>query len=208
MGGFTGFGAVTPERDERVFHEEWEGRVFALVQAVGSIDGWPNSRPFRESLPALEYWGSSYYEIWLEALILALAARGTLNVQGRTARTEEVIGGAPSAAAIADILRAGSPENRTLSHRPQFAVGDNIETRNTNAAGHTRLPRYARGRRGKIVAVHGAFAYPESQVCGLGDDPQWLYSVCFSASELWGRNTRDIVYLDLWEPYLSVAGTS
>lgn len=207
MGGFTGFGAIVAGRDERVFHEEWEGRVFALVQAVGSTEGWPNSRPFRESLPALEYWRSSYYEIWLEALMLALAARGLLVVPGRPPRTEEPIS-APSAAAMADLLRTGSPETRTPCQLPQFAVGDSIETRNRNVEGHTRLPRFARGRRGEIAAVHGVFAYPDSQVRGLGDDPQWLYSVRFSAVELWGRDTRDAVYLDLWEPYLSAAAKS
>jgi hypothetical protein len=73
--------------------------------------------------------------------------------------------------------------------------------------GHTREPRYLRGRLGEIVKVHGAHIFPDSRAHGLGEDPQWLYTVRFAARELWGedRNAGDTVHADLWEPYLESA---
>jgi hypothetical protein len=81
-------------------------------------------------------------------------------------------------------------------------VGDKVRTRNINPSGHTRLPRYARGRAGESVAVHGTHVFPDSNAHGKGEDPQWLYTVRFSARELWGKDTKDTVMIDLWEPYL------
>ena len=42
---------------------------------------------------------------------------------------------------------------------------------------------------------------------GQGEDPQPLYTVRFTARELWGEaaNPCDSVSLDLWEPYLERA---
>ena len=71
--------------------------------------------------------------------------------------------------------------------------------------GHTRLPRYAQGRSGEIMAVHGAHVFPDSSAHGLGDDPKWLYTVRFTARELWGHDNKDHVMIDLWEPYLEPA---
>ena len=84
----------------------------------------------------------------------------------------------------------------------RFAIGDKVRARTMNPHGHTRLPRYARGRAGEIVAVHGTHVFPDSAAHGLGEDPQWLYTVRFSARELWGKDTPDAVCIDLWEPYL------
>jgi nitrile hydratase len=86
-----------------------------------------------------------------------------------------------------------------------FAVGDRVRARNIHPTGHTRLPRYARGKTGEIAAVHGAHVFPDSSAHGRGDDPQWLYTVRFSACELWGKDSRDLVHIDLWEPYLESA---
>ena len=71
-------------------------------------------------------------------------------------------------------------------------------------SGHTRLPRYVRGRRGQIEKVHGVFVFPDANASGLGETPQWLYSVRFSGAELWGddgdRNAD--VSVDAWESLL------
>ncbi len=73
--------------------------------------------------------------------------------------------------------------------------------------GHTRLPRYARGRTGVIERLHGAHVFPDSNAHGRGEDPRPLYTVRFTAQELWGEaaDPRDGVRLDLWEPYLERA---
>lgn len=202
MGGFTGFGAVAAEPREPVFHATWESKVFALVNALSSTNDWPANRPIRESLPALQYWNASYYEIWLAAMERVLVERGILDAPDQAQRPEWPVTGVPSAAAMTAMLQAGAPEDRATMKPPKHAVGGHVRTRNFSPAHHTRLPRFARGRAGEIASVHGTFAYPDSQVCGRGDDPQWLYSVRFPARELWGKDSRDFVHLDLWEPYL------
>jgi nitrile hydratase len=107
-----------------------------------------------------------------------------------------------TAAMIPGILAAGGPSLRAIERPQIFAPGDAVRTRNINPNGHTRLPRYARSKRGEIVAVHGTHVFPDSNGHDQGEDPQWLYTVRFSARELWGKDTRDSVMIDLWEPYL------
>lgn len=87
---------------------------------------------------------------------------------------------------------------------PRFRPGDSVRARNLHPAGHTRLPRYVRGRRGVVWRDHGVFVFPDSHALGLGPRPQHVYSVRFEARELWGPqgHPRDAVYVDLWDEYL------
>lgn len=89
----------------------------------------------------------------------------------------------------------------------RFKAGERVLTRNINPIGHTRLPRYARARRGIIARDYGVFIFPDTHALGDGMKPQHLYSVHFSAVELWGTqaSSRDGVYLDLWDDYLDPA---
>jgi nitrile hydratase beta subunit len=208
MGGFTGFGPVKPEADEPVWHEDWEPRAFALVLAMGMTGSWniDEARHARERLPALTYWRSSYYEMRHYALLLQLIELGLVTAmeegQGCMSVPPRLVKRVAKAEMIPAILAAGGPADRP-SNRPQgFAPGDHVRTRNINPLGHTRLPRYARGKAGEIVAVHGTHVFPDSNAHGLGEDPHWLYTVRFTARELWGKDTRDTVMIDLWEPYL------
>ena len=88
--------------------------------------------------------------------------------------------------------------------QPAFSVGDAVRARNLNPPGHTRLPRYARGRRGVIERCHGTHVFPDTNAHGDGENPQPLYNVRFAATELWGpeASAHDGIYLDLWEDYL------
>jgi nitrile hydratase len=87
---------------------------------------------------------------------------------------------------------------------PRRQPGDRVRARNINPAGHTRLPRYARGKRGVVHRYHGDFPFADTNAARLGDQPQPLYSVAFTARELWGdgASVQDTIYLDLWESYL------
>ena len=213
LGGAHGLGPVVPEPNEPVFHGAWEKRVFALAMAMGFTGAWnlDGSRAARESLPPAEYLTSSYYKIWLEALETQILAAGL-------ATKEEVASGRAAAPAApvariltADILapryRAGFPSDRTPEAPARFAVGDAVVTKVMNPAGHTRLPRYARGRPGRIEAVHGAFVFPDTNASKQGENPAWLYTVAFEATDLWGADADPggRVTIAAFEPYLDPA---
>jgi nitrile hydratase len=73
--------------------------------------------------------------------------------------------------------------------------------------GHTRLPRYARGKAGTLERVHGAHVFPDSSARGEGEKPQWLYTVRFAGRELWGEEADAAlaVSIDAFESYLEPA---
>ncbi|WP_373503585.1 nitrile hydratase subunit beta [Aestuariivirga sp.] len=211
MGGFTGFGPVIPEAGEPVWHHDWEPRAFALVLAMGMTGSWniDMARHARERQPAMTYWRSSYYEMRHYALILQLVELGLITAmeeeQGKMVVPPKPVKRVPTAAMIPGILASGGPANRPSNRAAGFITGAKVRARNINPSGHTRLPRYARGKLGEVIAVHGTHVFPDSNAHGKGEDPQWLYTVRFTARELWGKESPDSVCIDLWEPYLEAA---
>ena len=111
---------------------------------------------------------------------------------------------------VYDAIRTPTVFTRPETEAPRFAVGDHVVVRNINHTGHTRLPRYVRGHVGVVERRHGFFVYPDTVAHGLGDHPQHLYNVRFSARELFGEqgSERDRVYIDLWDGYIDRAEVS
>lgn len=105
------------------------------------------------------------------------------------------------------IFAGGSARRPGAGVEARFAPGQRVRARNIHPAGHTRLPRYARGREGVVDRIHGVFVFPDSNAMAGGERPQTLYSVRFEGRELWGDDApgRDALYLDLWEAYLEPA---
>ena len=211
LGGMMGFGPVVPEPNEPLFHAPWERRALAVTIAAAGLGEWnlDVSRHARETLPPPEYLTSSYYEIWIKGLTKLLLARGLVTedelAAGRSLRpAPPTARPALTAEAMAAGLAKGGPCSRPAASPARFAVGQQVRTRNINPTGHTRLPRYARGRTGVIERVHGAFVFPDSNAHGRGEDPQWCYGVVFDARELWGEDADPhlTVAVDCWEPYL------
>jgi nitrile hydratase len=212
LGGMHGFGPVEVERDEPVFHAEWEEKAFALTLAAGFLGKWnlDMSRSAREQMPAAEYLSTTYYEHWLFGLRKLLVDQGLVTARElATSRPE-------SRAQEARVLRAADVStalrNRLAARvdedvPPKFRPGDRVVARNLNPMGHTRLPRYARGRTGTIDRDHGVFTFADTNASGLGKKPQHVYSVRFGARELWGptASIQDSVYLDLWDDHLDAA---
>ena len=101
-------------------------------------------------------------------------------------------------------LAKGAPSRRDVTVAPLFKTGQSVRARNINPVGHTRLPRYVRGKAGTIDRDHGVFIFPDTNVGGSGEKPQHVYSVCFAARELWGAQAspRDSVHIDMWDDYL------
>lgn len=210
MGGMHGMGAVQPERDEPIFHERWEARAFALVRAMGAFGRWniDASRHQRELIPAAELLRMSYYERWLTGLEALLVQHGFITPEelasGKAAPGQAKQTPALPAQNVSGLVARGAPASRRSSAPARFRPGQRTRARNLNPTGHTRLPRYVRGKTGTIERAHGVFVFPDTNAHFLGEKPQHLYSVRFEARELWGGDSaaRDAVYLDLWEDYL------
>ena len=211
MGGFMSFGPINPEKDEPVFHREWERRAFALNLAMGMTGTWniDQMRHARERLDPLTYWSSSYYEYRHYGLEKQLAEQGLATLEEMKSGHKSVpalpVKRVAKAQMIPAILNSGGPATRPSNLPQGFQIGDKVRARNITPDGHTRLVRYARGHTGEIVMVHGTHVLPDSSAHGKGDDPQWLYTVRFTARELWGHDNNDAVNIDLWEPYLEPA---
>jgi nitrile hydratase beta subunit len=208
MGGQHGLGDLVPEPEGLPFHADWEARVHAMVIASPSRGNIDAGRHQRELIPGATYLAMTYYERWFEGLCRMLLAGGFVTAEElATASGDRAAPKTSPRLAPADVpkvlARAGS-YLRNSAVQPAFAVGDQVRARNLNPIGHTRLPRYARGRVGIITHCHGAHVFPDSHAHGGGEDPQPLYTVRFTAGELWGPDglPGDTVSLDLWEPYL------
>ncbi len=213
MGGMHGFGPIAPESAEPVFHQVWEGRVFALRRAMGAWRLWAidASRHAVERVPAADYLRMSYYERQLAAFIDMLVQHRLITraelAAAKPAPGSAVAIPAMNAAQAAALIAAGVPASRALPVMPNYRVGERVRARNLHPPGHTREPRYVRGRTGRIERDHGVFVFADTNAHGQGERPQHLYSVRFGAQELWGpaAAARDAVYVDLWDAHLEPA---
>jgi nitrile hydratase len=209
MGGMHGMGPIRYEKNEPVFHARWEGRVYALNRALGAwrrwnLDAW---RHDIELLPPADYLRMSYYEKWFAALENRVVKYGFVS-------QEELESGKPApdsakatpafTVAMAGVVDRGIPSSNDPSVPSLFRVGQLVRARNINPTGHTRLPRYARGKVGQVVRDYGVFAFPDTNAQYRGEKRQHVYSVRFAARELWGdtASPRDSVHIDMWDDYL------
>ena len=204
-GGQMGHGPVAHEANEPVFHAEWERQIFALSLANAGDWSLDEDRAACEAMPPLKYVTTSYYEHWLHGLETLLQRNGFATADeiatGRVTTAPKKVSPMP-AAAIAPALIARNSYRRDVKQAARFALGDKVRARRINPPGHTRLPRYVRGHMGTIIRIHGAHVFPDSNAAGQGENPQWLYTVEFDATEVWGASTASTICADLWEPYL------
>jgi nitrile hydratase beta subunit len=212
VGGMMSFGPVAPEADEPVFHHDWERRAFGIVLTAGAMGQWPGSRFTREGLPPAVYYGSTYYEIWIRAAETLLRQYGFVTdadlAAGRPVDPAPVPNRqSPPATDWPAILARGAAYSRPVDVPPRFAPGDRVRAKNINPTGHTRLPRYVRGKHGIVESEHGGFVFPDANARGEGENPQRLYTVVFAATELWGEGADPTlsVSIDAFEPYLEPA---
>lgn len=212
LGGRLGLGPVRPEAEGDLFHAAWEPRVLALTLAMGATGQWniDMSRAARETLP--NYLRLSYYQIWAAALEQLLLQRGLV-------QSDELAQGQMQYAAmpLPKILRAqdvpaalakGSPTARPTSAPARFAPGQRVRARASRAEHHKRLPAYVAGKCGTVERLHGAHVFADAHARGLGEQPQWLYTVAFDGAELWGAEVQArglTVSVDAWESYLEDA---
>jgi nitrile hydratase beta subunit len=212
MGGMHGFGKVEAEKDEPVFHSEWEGRTLAITRAMGYTGVWTidQTRAGIEELPPDVYLSSSYYKKWelrLEKLVVELGLAGADELKtGRALRPGKTLKRKLAAAEVPNTLTRGSFA-RPAPASARFKPGDRVRTKNIHPQTHTRLPRYARDKVGIVEALRGCHVFPDAAAIGKGDDPQWLYTVLFEGRELWGDAAEPTlkVSIEAFEPYLEPA---
>jgi nitrile hydratase beta subunit len=214
MGGLQDMGPVPYEKDEPVFHAAWEGRIYGINASLRARGDW-NLDAWRyqiELLPPADYLQMTYYERWLrinERLVVmhglatpAELAAGSAN-PGSPKGTPALTQAMTQAVALRHLGR-GIPSSDDPNVQPHFQVGQTVRARNINPMGHTRLPRYARGKAGAIVRDHGVYTFPDTNAHYQGENRQHVYSVRFPARELWGEQapSQDSVHLDMWDDYL------
>jgi len=213
MGGMHGMGPIEYDKNEGAFHQPWEGRAWALLRAAGSF-GRGRRRNFRfelERIPAADYLRMSYYERLIKTMLDRL-------LEGQFITESELQSGHPDpgssrltppmtpAMVEEQLRRRGSLRRDDVRVNARYKIGQHVRARNINPVGHTRLPRYLRGKRGTVTADHGVFNLQDTGADGyaLGEFPQHVYTVRFEAPEVWGPDggKRDVIFADLWESYL------
>jgi nitrile hydratase len=215
MGGMHGFGAVDAEHNQDTFHADWEKRVPGLATAAYRASAM-NIDEFRhgiERMPPRDYLAASYYERHLFTIELNLIEKGFLTREEIDARMRQLEQQAEKTARLEDPelarqIIAARLESQPLppfdASRARFKPGDRVVTRNIHPRGHTRLPRYGRGKHGVVDCLHGVETLPDASAHGRGPAAEPLYSVRFDARELWGSSAEGngSVNIDLWESYL------
>lgn len=212
MGGMHGMGPVEIEKDEPVFHAEWEERVFALRLACAFHRKWNGNmnRYAVERMPPVAYLAATYYEkvlFGLETLLIEQGLATAQELESGRAAGKAGVAGVLGIAGLDTLLRNRIRARCDDNVPPKFRTGDRVVARNIHPAGHTRLPRYARGRRGVIDRDFGVFVFPDTSAMNGDPKPQHLYAVRFAARELWGPgvSARDSVYVNLWDDHLDPA---
>lgn len=203
LGGMSGFGPVEIERDEPVFHEPWEALAFSLnALGIAALRAY-NADEYRHSVERMDpahYLAASYYERVLTGVATLLVEKGVVT----RAELEGRAGGPfPLSRPVADQPTAD------LRAQPQarFRIGDSVLVRNIHPAGHTRAPRYVRGKRGVVVHVAPKFSFPDAAAHGLTHRSEHTYHVEFDVRELWAdaAGSNETVIVDLWDGYLEGA---
>jgi nitrile hydratase subunit beta len=216
LGGRHGFGPVPIDRDEPVFHADWEASVIAGILATIAA-GLYNVDQFREGIDDLEplsYLSLGYYRRWLHTLEVNCVRSGVFTDEELERRIEELASGAAPPAGpnreiagqLRDLIYFSAPALAPAPAPPAFAVGDAVRGRVLEDRRHARIPRYAQGRPGVVEHVAPAFPEPDANRLGLGERREHVYSVRFAARDLWDdADPHAAIILDLWESYLEPA---
>lgn len=209
LGGKEGFGPVAVDQGDKAFDHDWQRRMWAMARSGSrgkdiTIDWW---RHVIECMVPADYLAFNYHLKWCTTFLVSLVDSGVFTLDevllGKTTRQ----GADPKPLTLAEALAANRASHRRFevdaTARPAFGPGDKVLTRRNMHSGHVRLPAYARGASGEVIAHHGAHLLPDKSSRGIMEG-EHLYTVAFAAPELWGETAdpRDSVTLDLWESYL------
>ena len=202
MGGMEGFGAVDVEPDEPTFHAPWEQTVFRVLAASSIALRAFNADEYRHAVERMDpahYLRARYYERMMTGIATLLVEKGVVTL-------EELEAAAGGRFPLARPARPNAEEAAREESAPRFSVGDRVRVLEVQRPGHTRVPRYCRGREGSVLHVAPSFSYPDASAHGLPRRREPTYHVEFDARELWGAEADPgAVVVDLWESYLEAA---
>lgn len=202
LGGMSGFGAVEIERNEPVFHERWEARAFALnllgiqVLRAYNVDEYRHSV---ERMNPAHYLAASYYERWITGVATLYVEKGIVTHEELEARAGGVFPLSRPPAAV-------GPDEIPDRVQARFAVGETVLVRDIHPRGHTRVPRYVRGKRGVVVRVAWRSLFPDVAGHAQHAHREHTYQVEFRAGDLWPDAEPSTVIVELWESYLEAPG--
>lgn len=204
LGGTNGFGAVQCEHNEPTWHEDWEPIGYALIfLGAGDLKAFTidELRHAIERMEPRHYLASTYYERIVTGVAALFVEKGLITRE----RLEELANGRFPLAA---------PPSKGEPARPQemrFKPGDTVVVRDGHFRGHTRMPKYVRGKTGTILH-RSAHSFPYASSAGHGEEAKMepTYHVCFNSKDLWSDTPENTsVVVDLWESYLEpVAATA
>ncbi|MFG2030072.1 nitrile hydratase subunit beta [Streptomyces sp. NPDC048825] len=221
LAGTDGVGPVIVPEEEPVFRAEWEKAVFPMF-AMCFRAGFFGVDQFRHGIELIDpavYLKSPYYEHWVHTIEHFGEQLGKLDMVELDRRTEYYLAN-PDAplpehaddpellAFVEAVVPAGASAKRQSDKIARFKAGDIVRVDRSAPKGHTRRARYIRGAVGEIVRAHGVFIYPDTAGNGLGENPEHVYTVRFTNSELWGAEHAEpngSVYFDVWDPYIELA---
>ena len=224
LGGTDGLGPVEIPENEPVYRAEWEKAAFAMFSMTfrAGFFGIDAFRSGIEQMHPATYLLSPYYEHWLHAIEHHGIEKGMIDEAELDRRTQHYLENPaaplpaekedPDLLAFVDgVVRSGAPAGRPSDKVARFTVGDRVTVASDVPYGHTRKAKYVRGRTGEIALAHGTFIYPDSAGNGGPEAPEHVYTVKFTAEELWGAEAADpngTVYFDVWEPYITLVTTT
>lgn len=212
IGGMHGVGPVFRPESEPIFQHPWERRIMGLFPALFA-NGNFNVDEFRHGIERMgpcEYLQGTYYEHWLHTYETLLVEKGVVSAEelkSGKAASGKVTSPVLTLDIVESLLKTGASARVDEDVKASFKVGDKVRAVNKSPTGHTRLPRYVRGRLGTVVIDHGVFVTPDTVAHGQGEHPQHVYTVSFTARELWGKDAspKDTIRVDLWDDYLEAA---
>jgi nitrile hydratase len=215
MGGMHGWGKLQYDGpDEPAFTAPWQGRAFAMcLLSMNRLTGRNLSamRHALERLHPMQYLQNGYYGRWLlmaETLLTdsGVIAEGAVDTRARKLQGESVAELPEPELAKPDYTATGPGSLRAIDDPPRFKVGEQVRAKDIHPRGHTRLPRYVRGRIGTVERIQPGHVLPDTDAHFLGENAQHVYQVVFDSQTLWGEDAEPFVLrIDLYDDYLEPA---
>lgn len=90
-----------------------------------------------------------------------------------------------------------------MTESQKFQIGQIVNVKNVCPNKHHRVPRYLKGKIGKVTEYLGLVDNPELAAYSKGNTELYpLYRVCFEQKSLWGGEQDGEIYADLAEKWL------